>query len=357
MKQESLDVLRELSCMQGISGFEHEVKDYMRNQLDGFGDFQSDNLGSLICTKKGTSDSPKIMIPAHMDEIGFVIKDIDKTGCLRFAPIGGWLDQVLLGHQVTVQTRHGDLPGVIGCQPPHLMDKEKRNKVIKRKQMFIDIGAKDKEEAQEMGVRIGDPVVPKQNVTHLENDKYLLGKAWDNRVGCALLIELMKELNGIRHPNTVHGVGTVQEEVGTRGAETSADVVNPDFCIALDVGLATDIPGVENEVEVKLGGGPVLYMVDGGTISHLKFRDYVLDLAEELDIPHQISMIEGGATDARSIQLHSKGVACVVLGIPARYIHSHAGVIHSDDYDAMLQLLVEIIQGLNQELSDVILER
>ncbi len=357
MKNESLDILRELSSIQGISGFEHEVKDYMQTQLEGLGEMSQDNLGSLICRKNGTAEGPRIMIPAHMDEIGFVVKDIDKSGCLRFAPIGGWLDQVLLGHQVTVQTRMADLPGLIGCPPPHLMDKESRSKLIKRKKMFIDIGAADKEEAKKMGVRIGDPIVPRQKFMHLENEEYLVGKAWDDRVGCALIIELMKELNNLRHPNTVFGVGTVQEEVGTRGAETSADVVDPDFCIAIDVGIATDVPGIENEPDVELGKGPVLYMVDAGTISHLKFRDYVLDVAEELDIPHQISMMEGGATDARSVQLHSRGVASVVFGVPARYIHSHAGIIHADDYDGMLQLLIEIVQGLDQDIADEILDR
>jgi endoglucanase len=297
------------------------------------------------------------MVAAHMDEIGFVVKDIDESGCLRFAPLGGWLDQVLLSHVVTVQTRKGDLPGVIGCMPPHLMSKEKREKLIKRRDMFIDVGASDRENAEEMGVRIGDPVVPRQKFMHLENEKYLMGKAWDNRVGCGLLVDLVREINDMPHPNTLSAVGTVQEEVGTRGAETSADVVNPDFCIALDVGIATDVPGVEKEAKVELGKGPILYMADAGTISHRRFRNYVIDVAEGKDIPHQLSLIEGGATDARSIQLHSRGVASVVLGVPTRYIHSHAGLIHTDDYDATLALLVEIVQGLDQNMADEILGR
>lgn len=355
MKQESLDMLIELSAMQGISGFEDDIKDYMRSCIGDLAELGQDNLGSLICRKPGAAERPRIMIPAHMDEIGFVVKDIDKSGCLRFAPIGGWLDQVLLGHPVTVQTRRRDLPGLIGSRPPHLMPREKREKLIKRKEMFIDIGAEDEKEAREMGVRIGDPVAPRQKFMHMENKKYLVGKAWDDRVGCALVIDLLKELKDVRHPNTVFGVGTVQEEVGTRGAETSADMVDPDFCMVLDVGLATDVPGIENEPEVKLGGGPVIYMVDAGTISHRRFRDYVIDLAEGLNIPLQISLIEGGATDARAIQLHSKGVISVVFGIPTRYIHSHAGIIHADDYDSMLQLLVEIVQGLDEKMAAEIL--
>ena len=347
MKKGSLELLKQLSELEGVSGFEDEVRGFMRSQLQGQVDFDSDVLGSLVCKKVGTAESPRIMIPAHMDEIGFVVKDIDESGCIRFSTIGGWLDQVMLAHVVKVQTRKGDIPGVIGCTPPHLMPKEERDKPIKRKRMFIDVGAKDNKDAVKMGIRVGDPIVPRQDFVALKNRKYLMGKAWDDRVGCALMIDLLKGLQRVRHPNTVYGVATVQEEVGTRGAETSADVVNPDFCLALDVGIATDVPGIEGEPKVVLGGGPVLYMLDAGTISHQRFRDFVIGTAEAKKIPCQLSLIEGGSTDGRAVQLHSRGVATVVLGIPARHIHSHTGIIHTDDCDAMLKLLVEVIRALD----------
>jgi endoglucanase len=283
-----------------------------------------------------------------MDEIGLVVKDIDKSGCLKFATLGGWLDQVLLGHQVTVKTRKGDVRGVIGCIPPHLIPREERDKPIKRNKMFIDVGARDAEDAgRKLGIRIGDPIVPRQEFVQLKNPKFMMGKAWDDRVGCALLIDLLKALQHVRHPNTVFGVGTVQEEVGTRGAETAANAVNPDICMVLDVGIATDVPGIEGEVKIDLGKGPILYMQDAGTISHQRFRDFVMDLAAQEKIPLQVSLIEGGATDARAIQLHGRGVVSVVFGVPARHIHSHAGVIHADDYDATLKLLMSIIKSLS----------
>jgi putative aminopeptidase FrvX len=357
MKKESLELLKELSELDGVSGHEDSVRSYIRSKLEGVVEFDTDTLGSIICKKTGSDERPRIMVPAHMDEIGFVVKDLLDGGCLKFAPLGGWLDQTILGHMVTVKTRKGDLPGVVGCTPPHLMPREDRDKLIKKEKMFIDVGAKDKKDAQKMGVRIGDPIVPRQGFMQMKNGNMLLAKAWDDRVGCGLMIDLMKELQGVKHPNTVYGVGTVQEEVGTRGAETSADVVDPDFCMVLDVGIATDVPGVEGEPRVKLGSGPILYMQDAGTISHLRFREFVLDIAEKKKIKLQVSLIEGGATDARSIQLHGRGVASVVFGLPARYIHSHAGIIHADDYDAMLKLMLEIVKALSPSVARELLDR
>lgn len=348
MRKQTLELLERLTQIDGVPGFEDEVRRFIRDQLQGVAEFEQDNLGSLICKKAGKSESPRIMVPAHMDEIGFMVKDVTEDGYIRFAPLGGWLDQVILGHVVTVHTRKGALDGVIGCTPPHVMPREERDKVIKRKKMFIDVGARDKKHAQKtLGVRIGDPIVPRESFRRIGDGKHLLAKAWDDRVGCALMMDLLKALQRAAHPNTVYGVGTTQEEVGTRGAETAAHVVNPDFCIVLDVGLATDVPGIEGEVKVELGKGPILYVLDAGTIAHRRFNDFVLDIAEEKGIPHQLSVIEGGATDARAISLHARGVPSVFVGIPARYIHSHAGLIHTDDYDATLKLVVGVVKALS----------
>ncbi len=354
MEQESLKMLQELSQLDGVPGCEQHVRAYIRERLEGVAEFDTDNLGSLVCTKRGQSDGPRVMLPAHMDEVGFIVKDITEEGYIRFAPLGGWLDQVLLGHTVRVGARNGDRTGVIGCTPPHMMPKEQRDKVIQRKKMFIDIGADDKEQATEVfGVRIGDPIVPVQPFEALgEGGEYLLSKAWDDRVGCALMIDTLRRLQDVEHPNTVCAVGTTQEEVGTRGAETAADVVNPDLCVVLDVGLGTDMPGVENEVKVKLGKGPAIYVLDAGTIAHRRFNDFLVEVAEQNDVPYQMSLIEGGATDARAIGVHGRGVPSVLVGIPARYIHSHAGIIHADDYDATLSLLVSLMQALSQQKAD-----
>ena len=358
MKKQTLQLLKALSELDGVSGFEREVRDFIRAELDGVAEFDSDNLGSLICKKAGASERPRIMLPAHMDEIGFVVKNVEESGCVRFATLGGWLEQVMLGHQVKILTRKGPVRGVIGCTPPHMLPKEDRDKLITKKKMFIDVGAADKEEATEkFGIRTGDPIVPMQEFARLKDPKYLMGKAWDDRVCCALMIEVLRSLQKVRHPNTVYGVATVQEEVGTRGATTSSEVVEPDFCIVLDVGIATDVPGTEGEVKVQLGKGPVFYMQDAGTIAHQRFRDFVIEVAEKSDVPIQLSLIEGGSSDGRAIQIHSRGVPCVLLGMPARYIHSHAGIVHSDDFDAALKLLVELIKALTPAVAKKLVDR
>jgi endoglucanase len=293
------------------------------------------------------------MLPAHLDEIGFLVKDVTDDGYIKFAPVGGWLDQTLLAHMVTVRTREADLTGVIGCTPPHLMPREQREKLIKRKTMFIDIGAKDKEQAtEEFGVRIGDPIIPKADFHEVGDGKHFIAKAFDNRVGLALMIEVMQRLKGTEHPNVVIGAATVQEEVGTRGAKTAADVCEPDFCMVLDVGLATDMPGAEKETKVELGGGPILYVSDAGTISHHKFHRFVGQVAEENDIPYQLSLLEGGATDARVIQLHHRGVPSLPMGIPSRYIHSHSSMVHADDYDHTLALIQAVISQFDRQAAD-----
>ena len=350
MDDDRLELLKNLTELDAVPGREGQTRDFVRDKLDGLVEFDKDGLGSLICTKRGQSDSPRIMIPAHLDEVGFAVKDVHESGCLKFAPLGGWLDQVLLAHEVTVHTSDGPIPGVIGCQPPHLMPKKQRKNKIKRKDMFIDVGAEDAEDAEEnMGIRVGDPIVPRQSFKQMANEDYLMAKAWDNRVGCGLLIELLRELAETEHPNTVVGAATVQEEVGTRGAETAADVAEPDLCMVVDVGAATDVPGSEKEREVALGEGPAVYMLDAGTIPHYSFNQMVIDVAEEEDIPHQLAMIEHGATDARAIHIHERGVPSVLFGVPARYIHSHAGIIHADDVDATLKLMKAVIRRLDAD--------
>jgi putative aminopeptidase FrvX len=350
MNQKTMDLLQKLTELDGVPGAEDAVRAFMREQLDGLAEFEVDKLGSLVCKKSGKSESPRIMIPAHMDEIGFMVKDITDDGYLRFAPLGGWLDQTLLGHMVTVWTRKGPIEGVIGSNPPHLTPAEERDKVIKRSAMFIDVGARNKKYAQnKLNVRIGDPIVPQQTFRPVGDGKHLLAKAWDDRIGCALIIELIAALQKTAHPNTVYGVGTVQEEVGTRGAKTSADVVDPDFCIVLEVGLATDTPGAKGEPGIGLNKGPDICVLESGTIPDRRFTQFVIDVADKAKIPHQISLIERGSTDARVIHIHHRGVPSVVIGVPARYIHSHAGIIHADDYEKTLKLVKEVVKALGPE--------
>ncbi|MFY9377347.1 MAG: peptidase M28, partial [Peptococcia bacterium] len=255
----SIDMIQQLCQSHGPSGYEGPVKELIRTFLQGEAEFSQDNLGSLICRKKGSADSPRIMIPGHIDEIGFMVNSITEKGFIKFFPLGGWWDQVLLAQKVIVKTAKGDLVGVIGSVPPHMLSAKEKERVVEKKAMFIDIGARSKDEALEMGVQLGDPIVPDTSFHALGQKGMYMGKALDNRLGCTAFIEVIKALQDEDHPNTVYGVGTVQEEVGLRGATTASNLVQPDICFVVDVTIATDTPGLEKESsEVKLGQGPVL---------------------------------------------------------------------------------------------------
>lgn len=353
---ERMKLIKELTDLHGVSGFEEPVRFYIQERLKDLTEITTDNLGSIICKKQGSSEQPKIMISGHMDEIGFLVSSITKEGYLKFIPIGGWWDQVLLSQRVIIKTSKGDIPGVIGSTPPHLLDAKEREKVVDKKTMFIDVGAESKEEAMEkFGIRPGDVIVPDSPFTLMKNDKYVMAKALDNRLGVALFIETIEELAKIQHPNTVYGVGTVQEEVGLRGAQTAPDVVKPDINFTVDVGISGDTPGLEKHyIDVKLGKGPILLLADSSMLPHRSLRDFVMDTASTLNIPIQYSTMMGGGTDAGAIHKYGSGVPSVSFGIPTRYIHSHAGIFHRDDYENLLRLLVEMIKKLDESTVDLI---
>ena len=345
----SLSWLKQISEVSGPSGFEHRVKDMLKERLAGFTEVGNDKIGSVIFKKQGSSENPRIMMASHMDEIGFMVKHITKDGYLKFTTLGGWWEQVMLGQRVTIMTAKGDVPGIIGSKPPHILTPEERKKVVPKKEMYIDIGAADEREAKEkFGVRPGDAVAPYSNFTIMANDKFLMGKAWDNRIGCAIMVDVLEELKQESHPNTVFGVGTVQEEVGLRGAKTSAGAVDPHFAFAVDTCVAGDTPGVtDDQASSRLGKGVAISIFDSSMIPSPRLRDFAIEIAEKNNIPYQLEFTEGGGTDAGRIHIHGQGVPSLVLSIPTRYIHSHNSIIHRDDYDAAVRLLIAMIKRLD----------
>lgn len=346
----TLKWLKEISEVSGPSGFEERVKELLQNRLSGMAEVAYDKIGSIIFKKPGTSAGLKIMLASHMDEIGFMVKLVTKDGYIKFTTLGGWWEQVMLGQRVVILTSKGDIHGVIGSKPPHILSPEERKKMVQKKEMYIDIGAADDKEAKEkLGVRPGDPVVPYSTFTTLANDKFLMGKAWDNRIGCAIMAEVIAALQNQSHPNTVFGVGTVQEEVGLRGAKTSASVIDPDVAIAIDTSIAGDTPGVsEEQASGKLGKGVGITIFDASLIPHVALRNFIIDIAERERIPYQLEFTEGGGTDAGRIHIHNQGVPSIVLSIPTRYIHSHNSIIHRDDYEAAISLVVAIVKNLDE---------
>ncbi|WP_088103771.1 M42 family metallopeptidase [Halalkalibacter urbisdiaboli] len=354
---EKLQMLKSLTDANGIPGNEREVRDVMTNYISPFADeVTTDKLGSLVAKKVGKEDGPKIMIAGHLDEIGFMVTSIDDKGFLRFQTVGGWWEQVMLAQRVSVMTKNGNIPGVIGSKPPHILSPEVRKKPVDKKDMFIDIGVSSKEEAMEFGVRPGDSVVPVCEFTVMKNEKYLMAKAWDNRIGCAIAIDVLRELKGVDHPNVVYGVGTVQEEVGLRGARTSTHLIQPDIGFAVDVGIAGDTPGVtEKEAQAKIGEGPQIVLYDASMVSHKGLRDFVTNTADAHNIPYQFETMAGGGTDSGAIHLTANGVPALSITIATRYIHSHAAILHRDDYENAVKLIVEVVKKLDRETVDKII--
>ena len=339
-------LLEKLSNAPGISGFEDEIRKIIFNELDGVVDeIKIDEMGNLIAVKNGDLNGKKIMLAAHMDEIGLMVRYIDSEGFVKFSKIGGINDQMLLNQDIYIQTSDGDVNGVIGSKPPHKIKKSERDKVVEHDKMFIDIGAANKEEALKM-VQIGDPIIIKQNFQDLGNS-LVKGKALDNRAGCAVLVEVLKRVNSSA---TIYGVGTVQEEVGLKGAKTSAFRINPDMAFALDVTIAGDHPGIKNEeAPSKLGEGPTIVLADqsgDGIITNPKIKELLITVAEKENIPFQLEVSEGGTTDGTAIHLTRQGIPTGVISPPSRYIHTPVSVVNMEDIENTVKLIVAVLDGI-----------
>jgi len=340
--------LKDLVEAHGVPGFENDVARVMERRLKGVGTITRDRLGSFICEKKGSKDSPRIMLAGHLDEVGFLVKSITKDGFLRFVPLGGWWGHVVLAQRLIVKTRKGDVLGVVGSRPPHELRDEDRKKVLEIRDMYLDVGAtSDFDVRKRLDIRPGDPIVPDSGFAVMANPDLLLAKAWDNRIGCAMAAETALRLKGQAHANTVYAVATVQEEVGLRGAQTSAFKVQPDVGFALDVGIAHDTPGTEGDE--RLGGGPLVVVYDATSIPNRGLLDLVMDTAKKLRIPLQFESVERGGTDAGRIHVTGQGVPCISMGIPARYIHSHVSIIDRRDFEKTVTLLVALVKSLDQK--------
>ncbi|WP_274652165.1 M42 family metallopeptidase [Paenibacillus humicola] len=353
MNEQTLELFRQLTEMPAASGFEADLRRFVRSRLEPVSDeVVQDRLGSIFGIRKGAEDGLKIMVAGHMDEVGFMTTSITGNGMIRFKPLGGWFSQVLLAQRVQIVTPNGSVPGVIGSIPPHLLSEAARSKPVDIDSMFIDIGADDRGHAERLGVRPGLQIVPVCPFTPLADGKKMMAKAWDNRYGVGLAIELLQQLHGKQLSNTIAAGATVQEEVGLRGAETAASLIKPDLAFVLDVSPANDTSGDPNAFG-RLGKGALLRILDRSMIPNPKMIDYVRDIAETHDIPYQYFISPGG-TDAGRIHLSGIGVPTAVIGIAGRYIHSAASIIHIDDYAAAKELLVRLVLETDRSAFDSI---
>ncbi len=332
------ELLQKLSNPHGVSGSEGSVFSIVKKELKGYVDeIREDSMGNLIATKKGNKF--KVMLAAHMDEIGLMVKYIDDKGFIRFVALGGWYDPVLYAQRVILHSTNGPVHGVIGGKPVHMMNDEERKKGVKIDDMFIDVGAVNREEVEYLGIDVGTPVTIDREFAGLASTR-VTGKAFDNRAGVAMLIKTLKE---VKSPLTIYGVFTVQEEVGLKGARTSAYTLDPDCAIATDVTIPGDHPGIElKDAPVSMGKGPVITVVDSsgrGLIANRKVVSWLKEAADAKSIPVQLEVGSGGTTDATAIHLTRGGIPSTTVSICSRYIHSPVEVLDLADVEAGVSLL------------------
>lgn len=343
------ELTEQLTQVNGISGNEGAVCKLMYDNLKDLCDeVEFDNLGSIIFIKRGKKDGPKVMIAAHMDQIGFVICDIDDNGFAFIKPIGGWWPTQLLTQEVSVETDCGKVyTGVIGHKPSADLSKQKE---IKWDDIFIDFGVLNKQELLDAGIMLGNPVTPLSTYKPLVNPRFVATKAWDNRVGCAAIAELLINLKDKELPCDLYLVGTVQEEVGIRGAKTAAQKIKPDVGISIDIGGYGDTPGCKSyESALKLGKGPSIAILDATAIGNRKLVKLSEEIAVKNSIPYQRAVMLGGGTDTGEMHKSHEGALPLTISIATRYGHSHNSIINLDDFENSVKLLAYLSEELTME--------
>jgi putative aminopeptidase FrvX len=344
-------LLKTFADVHGMSGYEDDVAALLRQELEPLTDEVTiDTMGNVIGIRNG--QGPTIMVAAHMDEIGAMVSHIDDDGYLKMVPVGGWSDQTILGQRVIIHTRDGKtLLGVVGSRPPHVMDADERKKLIKIKDMFVDCGATGVANAAELGVEVGSPITIDRDLCRLGND-FVTGKALDNRAGVVMMISALRLLKRKKVRATIQAVGTVQEEVGLKGARTSAYGLTPDVAIATDVTIPGDNPGVSrSESPVAAGKGPTITIIDAagrGVISPRPVIKWLRESAEKASIPYQLQVGNGGSTDATAISITKSGIPCSVVSVPTRYIHSPVEVLSLRDLEQGGALIAAAIESAHK---------
>jgi putative aminopeptidase FrvX len=347
-QDQTLELLQILTDAPGPPGFEEAIRKIMVERMTPLADkIAYDGLGSVIATQG--SSGPRVMIDAHMDELGAVARRVTPDGFVTMQMLGGWLDEALVGQRWIIMGLKGPVRATSNVRDAHLAAAGDRDKLIDtRDRIFLDIGAKNAEEARQLGVAPGDPIVPDAPFAVLNGTQNYLGKAWDDRVGCAIILDVMRRLAKSPHPNQLFYAATVQEEIGLRGAHTSAEIVKPDVGIALEAGITKDVYGVHpEEAQEILGGGPGIFLYNSSQLPNRKFVALARQAAKEKSIPLQDEFVVGYGDDAAEIQKSNGGSPTITLVVPVRYTHVHNGIINRRDYDRTVELLVAIIQHLD----------
>ena len=338
-------LLKELISIPGPCGYEHKVIEYLKNRIENEVDeLHVNGLGTLIAVKRGGNPGPTVAVSAHTDEVGFIVRAITADGFIKFSRCGFFFITGVLSQHFTILTDNGPVDAICALGPG--MFDEKFPDMDK---LVMDVGCTSKEEVKALGIQVGDFIVPCANFKQVGPEKkHLINKAWDNRIGCAVSLRVMEKLKNEGHPNTFIGGGTVQEEVGTRGAKTLGYMSHADIGFSIDVGTADDMYGGDKE-GISLGKGPELCVMDSYTISNRKLLKFAVQVAEECNIPYQVSIMKRGGTDASEFQHAYAGMPVLLVNVPSRYVHTPTSMIHYDDYINTVKLMSEIIKRVDQD--------
>ncbi len=354
LAQQTLDkteqLLSELTNAHGVSGFEGEVRNILRREWgELLPDLHTDGLGNLLGTFPGETESPRVLLMAHMDEVGFLVRHIDENGFIYFHNVGGYFAQSILTQRFSILTHSGRVVGYSGMKSGHILRPTERNQMVPLEQIFIDVGANSREQAISMGIRPGLPIAYETTFVKLGNTGRYLAKAWDDRIGLAVITDALKELD--HHPNKVVVAATVQEEIGLRGASVVEKSLRPDIVINLEIGIASDFPLMTSPTlsQEALGDGPGIFVFDRSMIPNNNFVEWITETASEQGIPIQFESVSGYGQDGAELQRSATGIPSINIGIPTRYGHSQSGIIDRTDYDNTVKLVRAMIKALSTQ--------
>lgn len=355
---ESAKLIEKLSNAPGVSGFEDEVLDVAKRYLDSSFKIEEDRIRNLFIKKnspnktKAKTSLPKVMLDAHADEVGFMIQAVNSNGTLKFLNLGGWNPQTISAHAVKIKTTKGDwIKGVVASKPTHFMSADEMKKPLQLSSMVIDIGATSgREVAEKFHVKAGAPVVPDVAFTHDRKNDLIIGKAFDDRLGCAALLEVMKNHINNDLDLDIYGVLSSQEELGLRGANVAARKINPDIAIVLEGTPADDTFNSPDFIQAGLRKGPQIRHMDRSVLANPRFVRFAVEIAEKNRIPIQQAVRSGGGNNAGVLTLHDRGIPTITIGIPVRYIHSHHCIATMTDFKHMVEWCKAILNNLTPEI-------
>jgi endoglucanase len=348
---ETARLLKALSEAPGPSGFEEEVRKIVVAEYSALGaKIEYDGLGSVLATlPAGSASGPRVMVTAHLDEVGLMVQHITPDGFIRVKTLGGILEQALPDQRWTILGRNGPVPAISGLRTTHVLPASQRGVVWPLDETFLDVGAASREDVEKMGIRPGDGIAPMSSFLALPNGRYA-GKAWDDRVGLGVMIAASRRIRAeniaLRTP--IVWVATTQEEIGLRGAQTAVQKARPDLGISIEAGVSADYPAITpTQAQERLGGGPGIFLLDSTMIPNRKLRDFFFDVAQQSKIPLQPNVLTGYGEDGAEIQRFDSGRPVVNMTVPTRYLHSHTGVIQRGDFDRAVDLLVQVLTRLD----------